>query len=117
MNSEQDLILEAGGNIFINGGILSKEDSGRLFLKFGLNSTNENNPNDYFINSPVNLPGGQNLLIKQGKDGNLTTYTVLTELGVQNYLLESIFREEGLLCTWCRSRCIFNNLLEWWFWF
>ena len=86
MNSEQDLILEAGGDIYINGGIFSKEDSGRLFLKFGLNSTNENNPNDYFINSPVNLPDGQNLLIKQGKDGNLTTYTVLTELGVQNSL-------------------------------
>jgi filamentous hemagglutinin family protein len=77
------LTLSAYRDIVINRD-LNGSGTAKLALEYGQGALALNNLADYRIqwNVRVNLPAGTNFSTKHGSDGAVTTYTVITDLGV-----------------------------------
>ncbi|WP_051453354.1 two-partner secretion domain-containing protein [Hydrogenovibrio kuenenii] len=81
-SSGNSLQLIAQRNITINSTINARGGSGGdLYLEYGQGSVTSGNTATYSINAPINLQTGFNFWTKQGSDGALTGWRVITALG------------------------------------
>lgn len=79
--SANKLTLSAGQSIYINSA-LDGSGTAQLALEYGQVAIAAGNPDNYYVQAPVNLPAGNNFSTKLGSDGSLVNYTVITDLGV-----------------------------------
>ncbi|APW65133.1 hypothetical protein LPB137_04400 [Poseidonibacter parvus] len=80
-NTANTLTLKAHNNININKDITATNDNGKLALHYGQANVNAGNDSTYNVNAVVNLKAGDNFETKQGSDGVVTSWKVITELG------------------------------------
>lgn len=74
-------VVSAGSaNIVINAN-LNGGSNAKLAMEYGQGAVAANNTSDYYVNSAINLPAGNNFSTKLGSDGVTKTYTVITALG------------------------------------
>ena len=75
------LTLSAGHSINVNA-MLNGSSTAKLALEYGQGTVALNNSGDYIVNSPINLPAGENFSTKLGSDGGIKSYSVITSLGI-----------------------------------
>uniref|UniRef100_UPI00215A00BB YDG domain-containing protein n=1 Tax=Arcobacter sp. LA11 TaxID=1898176 RepID=UPI00215A00BB len=87
-SSDSDLTLSAYRDIYINASITSTNEvtsdgdpKAKLSLYYGQGAVSSNNEGNYYVNAPINLGQGSEFSTKQGSDGAVIDWTVITELG------------------------------------
>ncbi|TAJ78426.1 MAG: filamentous hemagglutinin N-terminal domain-containing protein, partial [Gallionellaceae bacterium] len=75
------LTLNALTNININAA-MTGTGTASLALQYGQGALAAGNASTYNVNAAINLPAGANFSTKLGSNGVLTSYTVITSLGV-----------------------------------
>jgi len=78
--SANKLTLSAWNDININAA-LNGSGTASLALEYGQGALNDGNTSGYHINAPVSLPAGDNFSTKQGSDGAVLAWKVITDLG------------------------------------
>jgi hypothetical protein len=78
--SANKLTLNAQTNININTA-MNGSGAASLALEYGQGAAAAGNASAVNVRAPINLPAGQNFSTKQGANGALTNYTVITSLG------------------------------------
>jgi filamentous hemagglutinin family protein len=78
--SANKLTLNAQNNININTA-MNASGTASLALEYGQAAVAAGNTGTVNVNAPINLPAGNNFSTKQGSDGSVKTYTVITSLG------------------------------------
>jgi filamentous hemagglutinin family protein len=80
--SANKLTLNAQNNININTA-MNASGTASLALQYGQGAVAAGNTSAVNVNAPINLPAGNNFSTKQGSDGSVKAYTVITSLGAQ----------------------------------
>jgi len=80
--SANKLTLSAWNDINVNAA-LNGSGTASLALEYGQGALNAGNTSQYNINAPVSLPAGDNFSTRQGSDGDLLGWKVITELGAE----------------------------------
>ncbi len=79
--SANTLTLSAYNNININAA-LNGSGTASLAFEYGQGAVALNNTSRYNINAPVSLPAGDHFSTKQGSDGTVQGWKVITDLGL-----------------------------------
>lgn len=75
------LRLSALNDVNVANSITAAGAHGRLEVDYGMGQLAENNTSRFNVLAPINLKEGNNLALRQGSDGSLTEYMVITRLG------------------------------------